>query len=332
MQKTAQDADIHKAYKKLALKHHPDKNPENKEQAEENFKKISEAYDVLRDPEKRKNYDEFGKDGPQQMGGTGGMSGNSMSREDADRLFKMFFPGGEDPFAMFNGSTGGSGMTGGVHRTVFRSGHGFQDGDSFGMGFGDGPFGVGVGGMGRMGGAFGRRTGIASRGRPGCQAPACVLPNGTAVVVRGLTKAPEHNAKSGTVVGWDVASSRYNVNLDGKRLSLRPRNLTQVCHAELTGLEKRPELNGRIGEIFGYDDEKQRYIVYVKASGVVAMKCQPGNCVLEKGTRVVMQNLSAAQFNGQMAQVVGVDRAAERYIVQVQNGEQIKIRYENVLC
>jgi len=53
--------DIKKAYRKLALKYHPDKNPDNK-QAEEQFKKISEAYAVLSDSEKRKQYDRFGSD------------------------------------------------------------------------------------------------------------------------------------------------------------------------------------------------------------------------------------------------------------------------------
>lgn len=50
-------------YRKLALKWHPDKNPDNKQQAEENFKEISEAYDVLSDPEKRQVYDRYGKEG-----------------------------------------------------------------------------------------------------------------------------------------------------------------------------------------------------------------------------------------------------------------------------
>ena len=54
--------DIKKAYRKLALKHHPDRNPSDKKRAEEKFKEISEAYAVLSDPEKRKQYDEFGTD------------------------------------------------------------------------------------------------------------------------------------------------------------------------------------------------------------------------------------------------------------------------------
>jgi curved DNA-binding protein len=61
VEKNADPEAIKKAYRKLALKYHPDRNPDNRE-AEEKFKKISEAYAVLSDPEKRKQYESFGSD------------------------------------------------------------------------------------------------------------------------------------------------------------------------------------------------------------------------------------------------------------------------------
>lgn len=62
LEKNAGLEDIKKAYRKLALKYHPDRNPSDKKKAEEQFKKISEAYAVLSDDEKRRQYDQFGSD------------------------------------------------------------------------------------------------------------------------------------------------------------------------------------------------------------------------------------------------------------------------------
>ena len=81
--KSATDVEIKKAYKKLAVKYHPDKNLNDKE-AEEKFKKISEAYEVLSDPEKKDKYDRFGWEG---------ISGNGENVDPSD-LFNMFFSGG----------------------------------------------------------------------------------------------------------------------------------------------------------------------------------------------------------------------------------------------
>ncbi|XP_031148719.1 dnaJ homolog subfamily B member 6b isoform X6 [Sander lucioperca] len=71
VQKNATQEDIKKAYRKLALKWHPDKNPDNKEEAEKRFKELSEAYEVLSDENKRSTYDRYGKDGLSAGGGGG---------------------------------------------------------------------------------------------------------------------------------------------------------------------------------------------------------------------------------------------------------------------
>jgi len=63
VQRGASVADIKKAYRKLALRWHPDKNPENKDESEKRFKEISEAYEVLSDETKRLTYDRYGKEG-----------------------------------------------------------------------------------------------------------------------------------------------------------------------------------------------------------------------------------------------------------------------------
>jgi len=81
------EADIKKAYKKLAIKWHPDKNPTNKEEAEAKFKEISEAYQVLSDPQKRETYDRFGEEGIKNEGNMG----SSEFFNSPDDIFKMFF-------------------------------------------------------------------------------------------------------------------------------------------------------------------------------------------------------------------------------------------------
>ncbi|GFN77083.1 DNA repair and recombination protein rad54-like [Plakobranchus ocellatus] len=138
LSKGASEEDIKKAYRKMALKYHPDKN--KSPGAEEKFKEIAEAYDVLSDPKKKEVFDKFGEEGlkggvPGSPGGgpsMGGMRGNNFSYSfhgDPHETFRMFF-GNENPFEGFFGGPGG-GM-GGMGRSPFfqfQSGHHDEDMD-----------------------------------------------------------------------------------------------------------------------------------------------------------------------------------------------------------
>lgn len=90
--KDASEADIKKAYRKLARQYHPDVNPENQE-AEVKFKEATEAYDVLMDKDKRANYDRFGHAGA-EAGGFGGFGGAGADFGGFGDIFDMFFGGG----------------------------------------------------------------------------------------------------------------------------------------------------------------------------------------------------------------------------------------------
>ena len=91
--KTATEDEIKKAYRKLAKQYHPDLNPGNKE-AEEKFKEINEANEVLSDPQKRSQYDQFGHADPTQQGFGGGFGGFSGGFGGFDDIFSSIFGGG----------------------------------------------------------------------------------------------------------------------------------------------------------------------------------------------------------------------------------------------
>ena len=97
LKKGASDSEIKKAFRKMAMKYHPDKNPGDRK-AEEKFKEINEAYAVLSDPEKKEKYDRFGHAGVDPNSGFGGGAGGFGG-----------FGGFEDIFDMFGGAFGGFG-------------------------------------------------------------------------------------------------------------------------------------------------------------------------------------------------------------------------------
>lgn len=116
--RNASEEDLKKSYKRLAMKYHPDKNTQNKKDAEAKFKQISEAYDVLSDVQKRQIYDLYGEEGLKSgqfsaASPTGGGSGRGFrfSPRDADAIFAEFFGG-------FYGNYGVGGGTGAVKKAA----------------------------------------------------------------------------------------------------------------------------------------------------------------------------------------------------------------------
>ncbi|KAL6467510.1 hypothetical protein MHYP_G00231870 [Metynnis hypsauchen] len=143
VQKSASPDDIKKAYRKLALKWHPDKNPDNKEEAEKKFKEISEAYEVLSDANKRSTYDRYGKEGLTGNGGGGhyhnGDPFEGFTFRNPEDVFREFF-GGQDPFAdFFGGDLFGDDLFFGGGRRHQRGMSRSRTGGSFFGGFGGFP-------------------------------------------------------------------------------------------------------------------------------------------------------------------------------------------------
>mmetsp|Transcript_70316 Transcript_70316/g.131533 ORF Transcript_70316/g.131533 Transcript_70316/m.131533 type:complete len:366 (+) Transcript_70316:87-1184(+) len=346
--RTATEAEISKAYKKLALKHHPDKNPDDKEKAEQRFKQISEAYSVLSDTEKRRVYDQIGKQGMQGAASSGGAgsasnfghttyTGGSFSSEDADRVFRMFFGGDGGGMGMnMMGSAGNGGS-----RVVFMSNGSqgmnsafespFGDADGFGA-----PFGFDMGGLlGGSGGDFMSQMSGPRRPTRGVKRargqPSCTIPSGTPVVVHGLQQAGHHNGKLGEVAKFDDSRSRYDVSIEGEVLALRANNITQLLEVEIIGLAQKPQLNGSTAEIFNYQEEGDRYMVLPRGQSQ-AIALHPANCILKEGTCVTLRNLSNNKYNGQMAVITAVDRAGSRYRVRCRGSDEIAVRFDKVLC
>lgn len=160
LKKPSNEGEIRKAYKKMAVKWHPDKNPDNLKEAEEKFKEVGEAYSVLSDANKKQVYDTYGHEGMTQGGGRSRGEGfeGGFTFHRAEDIFKTFFDKGffdddddffgnafgrkktgnkgreaRDPFSRFGGGFGDFGDIGGG---IFSSASMFQEGFGGGGYFG----------------------------------------------------------------------------------------------------------------------------------------------------------------------------------------------------
>ena len=112
MKRDASEQDIKKAFKKLAIKYHPDKNQDNPDAAKDKFQKIANAYETLSDEDKRRIYDQQGEDGVrehEQRQGQPGGGNQQFNNMDFDDIFSQFFGGGGGRGGGFHFNAGGGG-------------------------------------------------------------------------------------------------------------------------------------------------------------------------------------------------------------------------------
>jgi len=289
--KNATESEIKKAYKKLAIKYHPDKNLNNKE-AEEKFKIISDAYSILSDKDKRLKYDQFGKNG---------LNNNGINVNPND-IFNTFFQG-QDPFGSgFPFSNGFS--KGNVRTTIHRNGVSYTRFNNSGSRIPRQPL------------QYPNEVNI-------------IRKNIKIMVVKisNIYKRKEINEKLGTIVNYDINKKRYLIKLEnGKQVLLKHDNLLQLVNVKITKLSDK-NMNNLNGKIIGLCEDLGRYKVNLN-NKIVALK--QSNFIVDNNTCVELINLTTDGYNRKRGLIKSFDIESERYEVLLEKNQLIKIKLENI--
>ena len=315
---TATDKEIKKAYRKLSLKHHPDKNQGDTENAEIIFKKINEAYSVLSDKNKRKNYDRYGKQALEDYEGFG------MSGEDARQTFHDFFEQFAGPSPGFTPST--QGFTNGFMR-------GFGSGLGTGIGEGLREMGVHPGVQASIPvleqflNPFGSMTGFNFGNQSSNNSNPEIISNGVNVKIKDLVNNTSLNGKLGVIKGYSNDKNRYHVMIDNEIKMLKRKNFQQLVEGIILGTNKQ-ELNGRKCKILSYNNETDRYQVQV---GRKIVNIQPSHIIIDDDTCVEIRNIqSDSSLNGKFGRIKSFNQAKHRYNIALPN-KHISLKLTNVV-
>jgi curved DNA-binding protein CbpA len=335
---THADNEIKKAYRKLAIKYHPDKNVDDPS-ATPKFQKVSEAFGVLSDATKRKEYDLYGKDGgvrhsgeddgpasrggggggmPQGFGGSGMPPGGGFSFGGMPSSSQRQFSGGmqmDEAEQMFNMFFGGGGMGGGM------------GGPSMSMGQRGSPFGAMGGGS-----PFGNIAPQAPPKPPPTSWDA--IPNGTYVTLKNLSTS-KLNGERGQVQGFDPSKQRVIVQLedgDGGTMAVKRENIVQHLTVVVMGVQMKPSLNGKSGTIVDSTESvsgEVRYMVYLTSEKTtVSLKAE--NLRFPTGSCLQIVKTSQQNINGKWGRVTSFDSKDGRYDLRVDEGRTLRIKGENI--
>jgi DnaJ-domain-containing protein 1 len=311
LESNCSEKEVSRAYKKLALEYHPDRNPDNKQIAEENFKKICEAYEVLSDKMKRQAYDANARD----------VHVSGFSWEQAEDVFERACNADAILAELWRRRT--SELSNGPQSA--RPGQAPIDNNGVGR---ETPSGMGP--NGGMGGSLTGGTGHPmSGGRTGFGVQPGIIPSWTSVTVRGLKGAAHHNGKVAQIESYDAESGRYALRLaNGEGVKIKYENVLQRLEVECYGMTV--ELNGLIATLTSHDESTDRYYCDVRGHGKQPLLRT--NMILPAGARGKVAGLTSAagsKWNDQIGNVVSFDRDAGRYVVQMTREDQLRIKPVN---
>lgn len=292
VEKNASENDIKKAYRKLAVKYHPDKNPDNKE-AEEKFKVISDAYSVLSDKEKRQKYDQFGKEGININ--TNNMGGNPHD------VFNTFF-GGQDPFRNFPQEGFSFGNMNGVPNVQTRFS---KNGFTF-------------------------TTVNNSRPTPRIKVNELTLIKiNSSVLIFGLVNNEKYNDITGIINSYDANKMRYTVRIDNRtEMMLKHENLLQLVDVTICNLINKKELNGKTGKIIGICKDLGRYKINLEGQ-IIALK--QDNFIVPNETCISLHNLNRKDLNGKKGRILSFNSEDKRYKIGINKNLQYNIKLQNIV-
>jgi len=329
--KDADDDALKKAYRKQAVRFHPDKHATKgeaeKAAAAEKFKDAAEAYEVLSDKDKRAVYDRYGYEALKAGGPcTGGNVSASMGGFPGGVRTGHGMPGGMS--FSFSSSGGGGGMDDARAAELFSAIFGGSD-----------PFTDLLGGSG-MRGATSMMGGMPPRHRSNRAARAAadmnsnpeLLRPGTQVKLQGLSDT-SRNGAIGTIEVFDAAKQRYTVSLaDSSIISVKGANILQVVSAAKVIGTSQAALNGKVAASATYDASSKRYRVEGLTADGKTLAVKPENLVLPERTVVTIDGVqSRPALNGKRGRIVDIDTAAERYTVATTD-EQIRLRFGTVVA
>ena len=291
--KTANEKTIKKAYRKLAVKYHPDKN-KNDPKAAEVFKKINQAYSILSNKEKRDQYDTFGETSDR----------TSLSQEQAQQMFSSFFGSSGFPFMGVSNK-----FTQNVSFSF--SQQGFQQGFTT---------------VESIPKKFTRQKSF--YGQKDFEKNLYYLKKNSQVIVKKLKKNPTYNNRVGLIHSYDSKKKRYRVKLNDKEyLSLLVDNLQQIQLVRIKGLTKKTELNNQIGRVVGFNNN--RYLVLLESKQAIALK--KNNVRIQNEALVKICNLiQNKELNNFWALVKDYNPSQGKYTVKTENNKMLKINENNL--